>query len=67
MSPTVYSPADRPEVEVLVEGAWYTSELRMWTQSKDGSWFANVTWSRAHGENRIDIFPAERVRPRADA
>ena len=65
MSQTVYSPADRPEVEVLVEGTWHYGELRMWTQHRDGSWSANVMWTRAHGENRLDTFPAENVRPLA--
>ena len=35
----------------------------MWRRGEDGSWLANVTWSRAPGENRIDTFPAENVRP----
>jgi hypothetical protein len=37
MTQTVYPPADRPEVEVLVEGTWHYGELRMWTQHRDGS------------------------------
>ncbi len=28
MSHAVYSPADRPEVEVLVDGVWHHGELR---------------------------------------
>ena len=32
MTHTVHAPADRPEVEVLVDGAWVYGELRMWTQ-----------------------------------
>ncbi len=52
-------PADRPEVEVLVDGTWHYGELRMWTQHDDESWSANVVWSRAHGANRLDTFLAE--------
>jgi hypothetical protein len=63
----VYPPADRPEVEVLVDGTWYPGELRMWTQGEDGSWSANVMWSRASGENRLDTFPSDNVRPLAEA
>ena len=51
---------------MLVEGAWHHGELRMWTQHGDGSWSANVMWSRAYGENRLDILPAENVRPMTD-
>jgi len=64
---TVFLPADRPEVEVLVEDSWRYGELRMWRRGEDGSWLANVTWSRAPGENRIDTFPAETVRLLAGA
>ncbi len=67
MTNTVYSPADRPEVEVLVDGAWFYGELRMWTQHRDGSWWANVMWSSAVAENRLDTFNAEDVGPVGDA
>ena len=63
MSRQVYSPADRPEVEVLIDGVWYPGELCMWTQASDGSWSADVMWSRVSGENRNDTFPADHVRP----
>ena len=62
MTHTVYEPHERPEIEVLVEGAWHYGELRMWIQHRDGSWSANVMWERAHGENRLDALPAEKVR-----
>ena len=69
-----FAPADRPVVEVLVDGTderltrnlggqvegvapgWYYGELRMWKQADDGSWTAQVGWSRAPGENRIDDY-----------
>jgi len=58
-----YPPADRPEVKVLVDGVWYPGELRMWTQAIEGSWFANVTWSRVSGKPWLDTVPANHVRP----
>ena len=61
------TPAERPEVEGLVDGVWYPGELRMWTKARDGSWSANVMWSRVSGENRLDTVPADHVRPVTDA
>jgi hypothetical protein len=46
----VFKPDDRPDVEVLVDGAWCDGELRMWTQREDGSWWGNVAW-RPPGEH----------------
>ena len=34
----------------------------MWTHERDGGWSAQVTWSRAAGENFIDTFRADDVR-----
>jgi hypothetical protein len=59
----VIKPADRPMAEVLVDGEWRPAEIRMWTQEDDGSWTANVSWSSGPFENRLDVFPAERLRP----
>jgi hypothetical protein len=59
--PVVYAPADRPLVEVEHDGTWWPGELRMWTPTAEG-WAAQVTWSRAAGDNRIDTFPEQRVR-----
>jgi len=64
---TVYMPHERPEVEVLVDSRWHYGELRMWTRNKDGAWSAQVTWSRAVGQNLIDTFTAGDVRPYARA
>jgi hypothetical protein len=61
MSHTVFLPADRPEVEVLVDGSWHYGELRMWSRGQDGAWLANVTWGREAGEHRIDTFAADNV------
>ena len=61
----VYQPHERSEVEVLVDGAWHYGELRMWTHERDGSWSAQVTWTRTSGEQFIDTFEADDVRPLA--
>lgn len=60
---TVYSPADRPDAEVLVDGEWRSAEIRMWSRDDAGSWFAQCDWNEAPGINRIDTFPADQVRP----
>lgn len=56
-------PGDRPDVEVLVDGAWLAGEVRMQTQRDDGSWVLEVQY-RLPGEHssRIDSFAAELVR-----
>ena len=59
----VYAGEDRREVEVLDDtGVWHYGEQRSWDQADDGTWSATVTWSAAPGENRIDRFPADRLR-----
>lgn len=60
-SQRVYPPAERPDVEVLVDGAWYAGELRAWTPGPDG-WVAQVQWRRVAGETRLANFPAAEVR-----
>lgn len=60
-SHTVYAPADRPLCEVNIDGTWHPGEVRMWTQHDD-RWTAQVTYSTAAGDNRIDTFTADRVR-----
>ena len=64
MRHVVHRHDERPEVEVP-DGTWFYGELRMWTHERDGSWSAQVTWSRAVGENFIDTFAADDVRPLA--
>ena len=60
---TSVSPSRVPsdDVEVLVGDAWYPAVLREWQRREDG-WWASVAWTRAPAENRLDQFPAERVR-----
>lgn len=58
----IYTGEDRREVEVLVDGVWHYGEQRSWDQDEDGAWSAVVTWSAAPGENRLDRFPADRIR-----
>lgn len=64
MQHRTYSPADRPMVEVLVEGQWRPGDLRMWVQNDDGQWFGQVQWQPAgNTSHTIDTFPADRIRP----
>lgn len=60
----IYPPAKWPDVEVLVDGAWYPGELRAWTSTPDG-WVAQVQWRRAVAENRLSNFHEDQVRPAA--
>ena len=57
----VYRPAERPDVEVKVNGMWWPAELRGWWE-KDGVRLMNVQWRTAPGEVRLDTVPADRVR-----
>jgi hypothetical protein len=61
---TVPAPADRPSVEVLVEGrGWVAGEVRMQWRAPDDAWWAEVQFrSPDHHSTMIDAFPAERVR-----
>ena len=58
-----YSVAERPDVEVEVDGTWFYGELRQWLLDDAGDWHADVKWHAGPGENRIDTFPADKVRP----
>lgn len=60
----VYQVHARPEIEAQVDDEWFPGLLRMWKQDEDGSWSAQVSYSRAPGATYIDTVPAERVRPR---
>lgn len=59
-----YPAAERPEIEVLMDGVWHAGVLREWRQLEDRSWVANVRWSVGRGQSsRLDTVPADRVRP----
>jgi hypothetical protein len=60
--PVVYRAADRPDVEVLIDGTWHPGELRMWSPRADGNWEGNVMYSTGPAENRLDTFPEDRIR-----
>ena len=60
--PIVYPIADRPDVEVRVDGVWRCGQLRMWSRHDNGTWWAQVQWSRAPGETMLGSFPAPLVR-----
>lgn len=59
----IYTGEDRREVEVLVDGVWRYGELRGWQRDAEGAWKGSVTWSAGPGQNRLDNFPAEQIRP----
>jgi hypothetical protein len=63
MTHTVYPPADRPEVEVLVNGTRHHGELRMWDPAPGRVLAGERDVDPAHGEHQLDTFPAENVRP----
>ena len=67
MTDVVYAPADRLEVEVLVDGSGFLGSCGCGGRLPDGFWSANVMWSGTRGENRLDNVPAERVILIADA
>lgn len=62
MTTIVFAPDERPDIEVCIDGAWCPGELRMWQQREDGSWWANVNWSR-DGQRYVDTLPADDIRP----
>lgn len=62
MRSVVYLPADRPDVEVLVDGEWCEGELRMWLQHPDGSWWGDVQWRRDPGATYLGSFPTHQLR-----
>jgi hypothetical protein len=57
----VYEPAERPDVEVLVDDAWHPAEIRMATQDNDGTWRFNAQWRRDH-QTYLDTFTESQVR-----
>lgn len=57
----VYPPAERPDIEVLVDGTWHPGELRGWWD-RGGQRPMNVSWRTGPGLTRLDTVPAGRVR-----
>jgi hypothetical protein len=55
--PVVYRPADRPDVEIEIDGTWYPGELRAWFPRDDGTWEGNVMYSLGPAQNHLDQFP----------
>jgi hypothetical protein len=62
MEARVYRPDERPDVLATIHGVEYPGELRMWQQHEDGSWWADVNWSR-DGQRYVDTVPAGDLRP----
>lgn len=61
--PQVFAPADRPAVEVLVDGTWYDGELHAWFPTDDGTWVATCSWHTAPGEQYRGRVDEDHVRP----
>lgn len=59
--PRIYAPAERPAIEVEINGQWYAGELRAWLRRGD-EWWANVAWSAGVADTRLETVAAERVR-----
>lgn len=61
---TVYPPAERPDVEVVVDEEWLVGEARMRWIDDSSIWWYQVAW-RPKGTHtrRLDSFPAHLVRP----
>jgi hypothetical protein len=61
---TNYRRADE-DVEVLVDDTWHPGHLRAWDQ-RDDEWWGSVMWSAGTAQNRLDWFPADRIRKGGD-
>jgi hypothetical protein len=46
----VYGPLERPDVEVLVDDAWWPGEVRMATELDDGTWTRDVQYRTDDGQ-----------------
>lgn len=57
----VYSPLERPDVEVLVDGTWWPGEVRMATELDDGTWTHNVQYRTDAGQF-VETVPDDRIR-----
>lgn len=59
----MYAPADRPDVEVLVDGEWRPGELRAWYPVGETDWEGLVDWQPSGSlSRRPDRFPAGQIR-----
>jgi hypothetical protein len=63
--PLAYLPAERPTIEIEIEGGWRPAKLIAWYPSGDGTWVGNVEYATASGENTIATLPKDRIRTRA--
>lgn len=61
--PRVYAIADRPDVEVLVDGIWCPGQLRMWAPEGQAGWLADVQYQPPGTHNNaLGTFTPEQVR-----
>ena len=58
-----YRVGRRPAVEVLVDGVWYSGELRAWSRpSNFGPWWGNVLYWTAPGKQHVATVREGRLR-----
>jgi hypothetical protein len=58
----IYQPAERLDVEVLVDDRWLPGELRAWFPGQDGGWRANVQYRTKPGWTYLTTVEADKVR-----
>lgn len=56
-----FPPAERPDIEVLVDGTWHPGELRAW-HLRAGAWWANVNYRLGAAQQYVNVVPADHVR-----
>lgn len=54
---------DQPEVEVLWQGTWCFGLLAEWKRGVDGRWVGTVRFNVRPGENRMEAFDQDLIRP----
>ena len=58
---SVFGAAERPEIEVLIDGTWYPGELRAWIPAEEGAWNGNVSYSTGVGQTYLATVPEDRI------
>lgn len=56
-----YSPAERPDVEVLVDEVWLEGELHAWAK-RDGVWWGHVTYRTGPAQQYRRVLTEDRIR-----
>ena len=58
---TTYDPADRPDIEILVDEEWLSGQLRNWVE-RGGEQWASVEYGVGRSRNCIAVVPLPRLR-----